>query len=81
MFSKFYRSLVVKHVSDLNKLRRDFIDGLDGAELSEDDHIFVVRCLDQAIGNAQRTECCAVPIDRDERYCPRCGWETRVVCE
>jgi hypothetical protein len=25
-----------------------------------------------------RTECCQRPIDGDERYCPRCGWECRI---
>lgn len=30
-------------------IRQRFIDGLDGAELSEADHAFVVACLDQAI--------------------------------
>ena len=26
-----------------------------------------------------RTECCDVPIDYDERFCRKCGWEARVV--
>lgn len=25
------------------------------------------------------TECCRRPLRVDERYCPRCGWEARVV--
>jgi predicted nucleic acid-binding Zn ribbon protein len=25
------------------------------------------------------TECCGVPIAPDQRFCPRCGWECRVI--
>src|SRR6187399_3052897 len=35
----------------LKRLRFDFIDGLDGADLSEDDQRIVKECLDQAIAN------------------------------
>ena len=24
------------------------------------------------------TECCDVRIGKDERFCPKCGWEARV---
>ncbi len=36
-------------MTDRAQIRRDFIDGLDGAELSEDDRAFVLMCLDQAL--------------------------------
>ena len=44
----------------LKQIRQDFIDGLDGAELSEEDHVFVVRCIDQALA---RAEVPATPLD------------------
>lgn len=25
------------------------------------------------------TECCDVPIRRDQRFCPKCGYEARVI--
>ncbi len=35
-----------------DRIRFAFTDGLDGAEFSEDDHRFIMSCLDQALDAA-----------------------------
>jgi len=62
----------------LKRLRFDFIDGLDGAILPEDDRRFVKECLDQAIANYVKALASlpapAAPADPDAPYiCPHCS--------
>ena len=53
------------------QIRFDFIDGLDGAELSEADRTFVKACLDQALDKIGRlytqkelVEACQLAVNR-----------------
>jgi hypothetical protein len=65
----------------LKRLRFDFIDGLDGAILPEDDRRFVKECLDQAIANyvAMLKSATAEMRRRAERGCT--GKHTGVCCD
>ena len=33
----------------------------------------------ERIIQAKKTECCHAPLEADERFCPKCGWECRAI--
>ena len=60
----------------LKRLRFDFIDGLDGAILPEDDRRFVKECLDQAIANYVKA-LASLPAPAAPEHAKGCqrGWD------